>query len=432
MNLTEEQILALAPDDASKKAGQGLAAPGKWVSKGGNEKALWGECQGSGSKPYQTQVDATTVSFKCSCPSRKFPCKHGLGLLLYHARRPADFTTTQMPDWVADWINKRTEKQEKAAEKVAVPVDEAAQVKRRQARENKVAAGVEEISAWLKDIVRNGILTMPEKGPAFFDGMARRMVDAQAPGLAGMVRSLGSISFYKEGWQTEFVDVLARLQMAIAGYRNLSLLNPLLQQDVQTAIGFTQSGEELKTQPGIKDQWLVLGRQTTEEDNIITERSWLYGINSKQAALVLQFIVRGQAAGAVITPGTCIEAELVFFPSTAPLRAIIKQQMAILPIPMINGFANWQAVADAQTEIASQMPFAGNRPYIIHALTPRQHQGRWWLQDEARQMMPLPETFSIWKLLSLSGGQPLTIAVVGKETTYQPLGVWHSEMYKLL
>ncbi|HPH90283.1 MAG TPA: hypothetical protein PLZ68_05665, partial [Ferruginibacter sp.] len=76
LNLTEDQILTLAPDEASKKSGKDLSSPAKWVSKGVNEFALWGEAQGSGSKPYQTQVDLTNIAFKCSCPSRKFPCKH--------------------------------------------------------------------------------------------------------------------------------------------------------------------------------------------------------------------------------------------------------------------------------------------------------------------------------------------------------------------
>jgi len=89
--LTEDQILTLAPDEASKKSGKDLANPSKWVSKGANEKALWGEAQGSGSKPYQTQVDLVNIAFKCSCPSRKFPCKHGLGLLLFNARQPNAF-----------------------------------------------------------------------------------------------------------------------------------------------------------------------------------------------------------------------------------------------------------------------------------------------------------------------------------------------------
>src|SRR6185436_6036947 len=79
MNWTEEQVLSLAPDESAKKSGRELASPSKWVSRSANEKALWGECKGSGANPYKTQIDLSNIAFKCSCPSRKFPCKHGLG-----------------------------------------------------------------------------------------------------------------------------------------------------------------------------------------------------------------------------------------------------------------------------------------------------------------------------------------------------------------
>ncbi len=45
-----------------------------------------GLCQGSGRQPYQARVDLAEPAFKCSCPSRKFPCKHGLALLLLFAK----------------------------------------------------------------------------------------------------------------------------------------------------------------------------------------------------------------------------------------------------------------------------------------------------------------------------------------------------------
>jgi hypothetical protein len=83
--LTPQQVLALAPDDASAKAAQGLVKPAKWVTLGAFEGGLWGECQGSGAKPYQVLVDANGLGAKCSCPSRKFPCKHGLALMLMFA-----------------------------------------------------------------------------------------------------------------------------------------------------------------------------------------------------------------------------------------------------------------------------------------------------------------------------------------------------------
>ncbi len=89
MNLNADQVVALAPDAASVKAGRDLVKPAKWPTLGQSADLLWGECQGSGGKPYQVSVDLDGLAFKCTCPSRKFPCKHGLGLLLLAVEKPS-------------------------------------------------------------------------------------------------------------------------------------------------------------------------------------------------------------------------------------------------------------------------------------------------------------------------------------------------------
>lgn len=433
MQFTEEQIFNLAPDESSKKAGKDLANPSKWVSKGASEQALWGECQGSGSKPYQTQIDLQNIAFKCSCPSRKFPCKHGLGLLLYNARQPNDFSTSTMPAWVEDWISKRAEKKEKQVEKEDKPVDEAARAKRTQARELKVTDGIDELQLWLKDIVRNGILTMPDKGAAWFENMAKRMVDAQAPGLAGMVRSLGEINFYAEGWQSKFMDQVAVIYLTTKAFQNTASQDQLLQQDIRSWVGFTQNQEELKEQTGVTDTWLVLAKQTSEVDNITTERYWLYGTATKQYALILQFIVRGQGGQLTFTPGLLVQAELVFFPSVAPLRAIVKRQIASTVKATFSGYQNWEEVLAAETTLNSQLPVRGDRPYLIRKVRPVQYNQQWWLQDAEQKMMLLKnEQRTIWKLLAISGGEALDMALIGKEDQYEAVGVWLKDEYKLL
>lgn len=70
------------PGRRAFKAAQGTAKPAKWRNLGRDERLVWGECQGSGSTPYQVRVDLVDVTYKCSCPSRKLPCRHTLGLLL--------------------------------------------------------------------------------------------------------------------------------------------------------------------------------------------------------------------------------------------------------------------------------------------------------------------------------------------------------------
>ena len=430
MQLSEDQILALAPDEASKKAGRDLANPNKWVSKGINEAALWGECQGSGSKPYQTQIDLSTISFKCSCPSRKFPCKHGLGLMLFNAKHNTSFTESTPPQWVSDWLGKRTEKAEKKAEQKEKPVDEVAQAKRQKAREQLVDDGINDLLLWMKDLVRNGIITIPENGTAVFDNLAKRMIDAKAPGLATMIKGLGSINYYKEGWQSLFMNQLTRIYLVIAGFKNKEILNPVLLEDVRSSIGFTQNQEELKEQEGIADNWFVLGKQVQEEDAITTERNWLYGTKTKQYALVLQFSVRGQGITFSLTPGICIEAELVFFPSVSPLRAIIKKQINAEINPTIEGFTSWEEIAMAETSITTKLPYYGLRPFIIQQITPVNYNSKWWLKDSNSNLVMLNEGFvNIYKLLSLSGGKPLNMAVIGKENEFEPIGVWTNNQY---
>jgi hypothetical protein len=433
LNLSEEQILTLAPDESSKKSGKELANASKWVSKGANDQALWGECKGSGSKPYQTQIDAINIAFKCSCPSRKFPCKHGLGLLLMHARDKKSFTESNAPAWVTDWLNRRTEKQEKQAEKKDKPVDEAAQAKRQQARQTKVSDGIEELTAWMKDIVRGGILSLPEKGPGYFDNMSRRLIDAQAPGLAGIVRSLGEVNFYSEGWPTRFMDQLARIYLVMQGFANADSLPESLQQDAKTWIGFTQNQDEVKEQTGTTDTWLVLGKQVSELDAITTEKFWLYGTESGIYSLLMQFIVRGQGVQFNLTPGMFIKAELTFFPSTLPQRALIKKQIAAEPVSQLDKLSNWKSVAEKETELNSRLPFRGEQPFIVRQLKPIQHNQQWWLQDETKGIVQLRNNQKqIWKIMSLSGGQPMDMAVVGREDRFEALGIWQGNEYTII
>src|SRR5215470_636546 len=149
MNYSAEQIIALAPDAASAKAGRSLATTSKWQNVGQDERALWGECQGSGAKPYQTVIDLNEPAFRCSCPSRKFPCKHGLGLFLLLAYTPAAFEQTAPPAWVAEWLSKRDQAARQRAAPGAgpsaadrQPARQPAASRSAAAREAKVAAGV--------------------------------------------------------------------------------------------------------------------------------------------------------------------------------------------------------------------------------------------------------------------------------------------------
>src|SRR5262245_38015094 len=156
-----DQVRALAPDDGVARSGEGLANPRHWSGLGRSERAVWGLCQGSGASPYQVVADLGGPATKCSCPSRKFPCKHGIGLLLLLARSPEAAPAGEPPAFAEQWLAGRDTRAQAAETRAAraadAPVDEAARAKRIAAREQKVASGVVELDRWMRDVIRRGL-----------------------------------------------------------------------------------------------------------------------------------------------------------------------------------------------------------------------------------------------------------------------------------
>src|SRR3954447_16579349 len=117
---TEQQVAQLAPDASSAAAARKLARPGPWFDTGSTDALVWGKCQGSGSTPYQVSVDLTGPAFTCSCPSRKFPCKHGLALLfLWVDGDGAVADAAEASDFARDWQADRTTRSQETAERRA-------------------------------------------------------------------------------------------------------------------------------------------------------------------------------------------------------------------------------------------------------------------------------------------------------------------------
>jgi hypothetical protein len=431
LNLSEEQILALAPDESSRKAGKDLANASKWSNTGMNEKALWGECQGSGKNPYKTQVDLSSIAFKCSCPSRKFPCKHGLGVMLLYTRQKQLFAPTDYPAWVKEWIEKREEKAEKKQEKVDKPVDVEAQNKRIQQRQKKVEGGIEELQLVLKDIVRNGILGLPEKAPALFDNLSKRMVDSQAPGLAFMVKELAGINYYKEKWHTELLDQVVKIHVATSAFQQEDQLPDLWQEELKSILGFPQNTDELKQQGGHSGHWFVLARQTDQREQLQVQKNWLLELTSGKFALVIQYYVRSQMPEVNFTPGTTIEAELCFYKSVRPYRAIVKSTgKIVLTETLNNGFNSWNSLFEYEKEQIILSPFVSEECSLVNQLTLVVSNEQWFMCDEnGVSVALLTDRSQRLKILAVTGGKKFSAVVLGQEGKYIPMAIIINNSY---
>ena len=441
---TSEQVLALSPDTGSTQNGKSFANVAKWVSLGRSEQAVWGECKGSSKKPYRTQIDLSEPAFRCTCPSRKFPCKHALGLFLLLTEQPNAFTSSSPPDWVAEWLAKRSQTAEqKQAKQKQATADPIAQAKRAERRTVNVEAGLVDLSQWLQDMLRHGLATLPNQPYTFWDQTAARLMDAQAPGLARRVRLLAGIPHSGEGWPERMLQALGQLHLLVQGYHQLASLPPDLQAEVRSQIGWTYSQEELRLRAQkadplvacVADRWQILGRVITEEENLQMQRVWLWGEATEKMALVLNFAHGRNPLDLALVPGSSFAGKLIFYPGAGVRRAFIEVREALsaqLPNQRL-GFDRIDTAITHYAQTLSQNPWLGEFPVVLRQVLPHRQANTWWLQDAEGRVLPLATQFSQgWELVAVSGGWPLTVFGEWNGSTLLPLSLWTETQFIVL
>lgn len=431
--LTADQILALSPDDSSAKAAKGLLAPAKWPTLGYTDVVIWGECQGSGSKPYQVIIDVSGPSFKCTCPSRKFPCKHGLALYLLLAQKGSAFTTKEPSTWVTEWLTGRQQRAEKQAEKTATqaeakPVNPDAEAKREAKRLDRMISGARDLERWMADLVRHGIADLPGKTPTFWRDAAARLVDAQAGGLAVAVRQLETAVSSGADWQQRALLQMGRIQLLTDALQRLDALPEPLQQDVRGSVGWVADKEEvLAANDRVEDVWHIQGVSYDENEKLWERRVWLRGVRSGRDALLLDFSHGGRRFEHGFIPGLKVKASMVFYPSASPLRALLieppAEEKAAISLPVS---ADWDEGLDAVADSLSRQPWLQRLPLMLRA-TPVPRNERWHGRDAQSREAPLRISDDDgWQLLALSGGYPLTIFGEWLGDRLRPLSAWRA------
>ncbi|AZZ94108.1 SWIM zinc finger family protein [Hahella sp. KA22] len=439
MSWNQEQIIAMAPDSASVKAAQKLTNTSKWPLLEYNDEAIWGHCQGSGSKPYLSRIDLSGPAFKCSCPSRKFPCKHGLALFLLYAQQQNGFTRQQdAPDWVAEWLDSRADREQKKVERAQnkKPVDAAAQEKRKEQREQKVSRGVEELTLWAEDVARTGLADLQNKNYQYWKNLESRMVDAQAPGLANHVRQMASLAITGDR-MSELAASLSRLYLLLNAYGRMEQLADDLQADIRTQIGWPWSQDELLATPPVEDVWLALSHSQTQEERLVMQVIHLVGLDSGRMAKVVNFAHETQRASLVMgwRGGQLIRGNAHFYPSGSPLRAIFADAATLSPehvgdTPATPAGISLDAMFNQYEQLLARNPWVGPYPFIVDAVIPWRQDDAFWLVDADGKAVPLAERAGdLWKLLAVSGGHPVRVVGEWCGDRFNPLGVWAEHQY---
>lgn len=422
--LTADQVTALVPDAASFKAGKALAVPRKWFSLGGDDEIIWGLAQGSGKKPYQIQVALGELAYKCSCPSRKFPCKHAIGLMFIAAENSALLTEKEHPEWVTEWLQAREANEKKAqtrAENKAKgkPKDEKAAAKRQARKSARIEEGVSHLKQVLVDLISKGIGQEEVLNQAFWDGLSSRLVDYQTPGLAGYVRRLGELADSQLGWESRFLHELGALYTLVNCYPQFAEQPVELQEELRQLVGVNTGKDKVLSETGIVDKWFVAARRQTEQDRLTTSATWLYGQNSKRWALKLEFAVPPSQPREHWPVGSTVNTELVYYPGIAADRVLphsesISAKIETLPACPHHDFED---MLNAYAKQLAENPWRSRMLFLLSVKLGRKA-AQLHLVDQQGHGVPCDADKELELLImSLTGGQ-LTL-VCGEWNGYQ-------------
>ncbi|MEV7605629.1 SWIM zinc finger family protein [Paenarthrobacter sp. NPDC089322] len=416
----EARVISAAPDASSLAAARKLARPGPWSETGSNDVLVWGKCQGSGKTPYQVSVDTAAPAYRCSCPSRKFPCKHALALLLMWSRGEASGDNAGTADFAEEWAAKRAERATARERRQSdQPADPAAQAKRLADRLQLMDAGISDISLWLMDLVRTGLAAARNQPYSWWDSVAARMVDSQLPGLAEQVRAMASDIHARADWAEHLLLHAGRWWALTKAWSDRDKLTPAEFADVRAALGWATASAHVAGTESLPGPWLVLGAHRSDDGKLQQQRTWLRAPDGT-VVVVLDFAGQGQGLATPQLAGALLDVTLARYPGSAPQRAMFTS--AVASRGLAAGLGNGGTIADALKEEAAAVavsPWRARHPVLLGAV--RFGWGNHgWIQDGTGAALPLIDA-SMDSLLAITGGYPVDVFGELEDGHFRPL-----------
>ncbi len=251
MEIDEAFVLSAAPNSDAAKNGRALVLKKKFLSvHRSTDDSLWfGYCQGSGKEPYVCSADFAVPEkpvYRCTCPSRQFPCKHSLGLL-YAKIEKLNFTVADVPETLAAKREKAISQAEKKKVDATKPrkVNKSALAKKIQAQLDGIAL----LETLTRDLIRLGIGNMNAKIAKQMEEQAKQLGNAYLPGAQSAIRNYTKLFYADDGREvsgagreknfSEAFDQLGRLYSLIGkgrAYLQRRLEDSELAPDTESSI----------------------------------------------------------------------------------------------------------------------------------------------------------------------------------------------------
>jgi hypothetical protein len=124
--------------------------------------------------------------------------------------------------------------------------------------------------------------------------------------------------------------------------------------------------------------------------------------------------------------GYTVEAELAYFPSAYPLRALLKTKTSEkAQVESLLGYATLEEALDAYSTALATNPWIERFPMALEQVVPaRINKDEWHIRDGEEKIAPLAVSPMVgWQLMSVSGGRPISLFGEWDGERFEPLSI---------
>mgnify|MGYP002621279376 CR=1 FL=1 len=345
--LTKAMVEQMAVNDSAFSNGRKLAEKGSFsnLKKTQDGKFHWGLCKGSGKTPYETSVDTSDETkmpvCRCSCPSRQFPCKHGIALMLLMADG-AEFTEDTLPEELAEKKAKAEEREMKKAAKADKPKKKtAASAKAAEKKAEKQLEGLLMARKMVDELMTAGLATLSGTSREKLTDLATELYNYGLPGPQLIFNRIAeSMEILEDGDEEEKRDAYAN------AIRHLIKLNTIIKKgtvflekkraDSEFGGGddalFEELGgiwklDELERINSLKENARLIELSFEIVDDKVKgesiEKSWCVDLDTKEICVVVNMVPK-KARAKMKSSDSCFEMILVpkmyKYPGTSRVR----------------------------------------------------------------------------------------------------------------
>jgi hypothetical protein len=404
-----------------------LATSTTFSMRGSCAGVIWGQLRGL-SDEYKVVYLPETKQMRCSCWIFPKPCFHALALAqVWELEGESAFESQETaPDWTTALLAGKAMTLAKIQENEAQKA--ISREKNYLERIERAFNGFDDLEQWLLDTMKRGLATAISENSNFYEDIAARMADNSMTGISRSLRLLKNIPTNDPAWSDKTLRFLGELYLAVRAFRNREQMSEDLIADLQNYIGINAKKEEaLHGKDHISDAWAVIGvKETQVEDKLKARYTWLLGAKTNRFALILDYAYGGIEFSAALPSGSIFNANLAFYPSALPIRALLNSEPKFLPknIEKLPGLANFEALSKCYAANLGVQPWIRAEPIILENVQPFAIKDTFYLIDlNQKQLTFNCAKEAAWKIMALSGGAEITVFGEWSGQVFWPISV---------